>query len=94
MRKTEQLPTRHTELKSHLGRKLERMQTKWKQVARARVSMTGQKGVECIAAFGLRLQLDLAAKITKETNPEKILAREGVLSLRRLMSSQGSCTKY
>ena len=36
----------------------------------------------------------VAAKITKETDPEKILAREGVLSLRRLMSSQGSCTKY
>lgn len=36
----------------------------------------------------------VAAKIAKETDPEKILAREGVLSLRRLMSSQGSCTKY
>ena len=36
----------------------------------------------------------VAAKITKETDPEKILAREGVLSLRRLMSSQGSRTKY
>jgi E3 ubiquitin-protein ligase SHPRH len=36
----------------------------------------------------------VAAKINKETDPEKILAREGVLSLRRLMSSQGSCTKY
>ena len=36
----------------------------------------------------------VAAKIAKDTDPEKILAREGVLSLRRLMSSQGSCTKY
>jgi E3 ubiquitin-protein ligase SHPRH len=36
----------------------------------------------------------VAAKISKETDPEKILAREGVLSLRRLMSSQGSCAKY
>jgi E3 ubiquitin-protein ligase SHPRH len=36
----------------------------------------------------------VAAKIAKDTNPEKILAREGVLSLRRLMSSQGLCTMY
>jgi E3 ubiquitin-protein ligase SHPRH len=36
----------------------------------------------------------VVAKIAKETDPEKILAREGVLSLRQLMSSQGSCTKY
>jgi len=36
----------------------------------------------------------VAAKITRDTDPEKILAREGVLSLRQLMSSQGSCTKY
>jgi E3 ubiquitin-protein ligase SHPRH len=36
----------------------------------------------------------VAAKITRETDPEKTLAREGVLSLRRLISSQGSCTKY
>lgn len=36
----------------------------------------------------------VAAKITRETDPEKILAREGVLSLRRLMSSQGSCVNY
>jgi E3 ubiquitin-protein ligase SHPRH len=36
----------------------------------------------------------VAAKITKENDPEKILAKEGVSSLRRLMSAQGSCTKY
>ena len=36
----------------------------------------------------------VAAKIKRETDPEKVLAREGVLSLRQLMSSQGSCTKY
>ncbi len=35
----------------------------------------------------------VAAKITKETDLEKVLAREGVLSLRQLMSAQGSCTK-
>jgi E3 ubiquitin-protein ligase SHPRH len=36
----------------------------------------------------------VAAKITKEDDPEKVLAREGVSSLRRLMSAQGSCTNY
>ena len=36
----------------------------------------------------------VAAKVTKEDDPEKVLAREGASSLRRLMSAQGSCTKY
>lgn len=36
----------------------------------------------------------VAAKVTKEDDPEKVLAKEGASSLRRLMSAQGSCTKY
>jgi E3 ubiquitin-protein ligase SHPRH len=35
----------------------------------------------------------VAAKIAKEDDPEKILAREGMSSLRRLMSTQGSYPK-
>jgi E3 ubiquitin-protein ligase SHPRH len=34
----------------------------------------------------------VVAKVTKDDDPEKVLAREGVSSLRRLMSAQGSCT--
>lgn len=33
------------------------------------------------------------AKIAKDEDPEKILAREGVLSLRRFISAQGLCLK-
>ncbi len=35
----------------------------------------------------------VVAKITKDDDPEKILAKEGVLSLRQFMSAQGSCLK-
>ena len=35
----------------------------------------------------------VAAKIAKEEDPEKILAKEGISSLRRLMSAQGSYSK-
>ena len=35
----------------------------------------------------------VVAKISKDDDPEKILAREGVLSLRQLMSAQGLCLK-
>jgi E3 ubiquitin-protein ligase SHPRH len=35
----------------------------------------------------------VAAKVVKENDPEKILAKEGMASLRRLMSAQGSYSK-
>jgi E3 ubiquitin-protein ligase SHPRH len=36
----------------------------------------------------------VAAKVTKEDDPEKVLAKEGASSLRRLMGAQGLCWKY
>jgi E3 ubiquitin-protein ligase SHPRH len=35
----------------------------------------------------------VVAKISKDDDPEKILAREGVMSLRQFMSAQGLCLK-
>lgn len=64
-----------------------------KELADARKTLLMSFTGRAVKSFMVDL-MAVAAKVTKEDDPEKVLAREGVSSLRQLISAQGSCTKY
>jgi len=61
-----------------------------KELVNARKALLMKSGGRAVKSIVVELTA-VVAKIAKDDDPEKILAKDGVSSLRRFMSAQGTC---